>query len=343
MGKFITDLAQQGAQGAVGAILGLGLGNINDKRQLKQQKRLQDMQIQGQNQLASADMARQLQMWKDTNFSAQMAEIEKAGLSPGLIYGMGGAGGATTGQSAHSVGSGDAPKGGGEAMGMALMTGQMGLLRAQKENIEADTANKRAGATFTEGAQTTATQAQAQNTQQNTLNQKATEEFTKTQTRIAQLDERLKGETLQDMIDIVDHEEQIAINRMDREARENVMSKATYDDRVSTIKADMFGAWIRNAMMKQGIAESKQQIEVMKANIKRIIQQNVTDMRQDERNVDENNRRTMQVITDQINKDIPESAKVGIDVVEKAVQAIILKGVLGGKPEQTPVRGFHNR
>lgn len=144
MGKFITDLAQQGAQGAVGAILGLGLGNINDKRQLKQQQKLQDMQIQGQNLLGAADMERQLKMWKDTNFSAQMAEIEKAGLSPGLIYGMGGAGGATTGQSAHSVGSGDAPKGGGEAMGMALMTGQMGLLRAQKENIEADTKQKEA-------------------------------------------------------------------------------------------------------------------------------------------------------------------------------------------------------
>ena len=34
-------------------------------------------------------------MWKDTNYSAQMEELKKAGLNPGLLYGMSG-GGATT-------------------------------------------------------------------------------------------------------------------------------------------------------------------------------------------------------------------------------------------------------
>ena len=38
-------------------------------------------------QAADAEYKRNLQMWKDTNFGAQRAEIEDAGLSVGLMYG----------------------------------------------------------------------------------------------------------------------------------------------------------------------------------------------------------------------------------------------------------------
>ena len=36
---------------------------------------------------ADAEYKRNLQMWKDTNFGAQRAEMEDAGLSVGLMYG----------------------------------------------------------------------------------------------------------------------------------------------------------------------------------------------------------------------------------------------------------------
>ena len=42
-------------------------------------------------------------MWKDTNYAAQVEEMKKAGLSVGLMYGKGGAGGATTGAGAAGV------------------------------------------------------------------------------------------------------------------------------------------------------------------------------------------------------------------------------------------------
>ena len=41
-------------------------------------------------QAADAEYKRNLQMWKDTNFGAQRDEMEKAGLSVGLMYGNGG-------------------------------------------------------------------------------------------------------------------------------------------------------------------------------------------------------------------------------------------------------------
>ena len=47
-------------------------------------------------QAADAEYKRNLQMWKDTNFKAQRAEMEDAGLSVGLMYGNGGGQAAST-------------------------------------------------------------------------------------------------------------------------------------------------------------------------------------------------------------------------------------------------------
>ena len=47
-------------------------------------------------QAADAEYKRNLQMWKDTNFGAQGAEMEDAGLSVGLMYGNGGGQAAST-------------------------------------------------------------------------------------------------------------------------------------------------------------------------------------------------------------------------------------------------------
>ena len=67
-------------------------------------------------------------MWRDTNYAAQKEEMKKAGLSPGMMYGMGGTGGATTGDPGASVGANAAPKGGGEIMGLQLMDAQRKLM-----------------------------------------------------------------------------------------------------------------------------------------------------------------------------------------------------------------------
>ena len=47
-------------------------------------------------QAADAEYKRNLEMWKDTNFGAQRAEMENAGLSVGLMYGNGGGQAAST-------------------------------------------------------------------------------------------------------------------------------------------------------------------------------------------------------------------------------------------------------
>jgi len=144
------------ANGAVGQVLGMALGGMQDKRQLKQQEKLQDLQIKGNKEMADYGQQKQMEMWENTNFNAQKAQMEKAGLNPALMYGMGGAGGATTGAGASGAVGGAAADSGAERTGMGLqIASQLALQKAQKENIEADTANKKAStentSTGTEG------------------------------------------------------------------------------------------------------------------------------------------------------------------------------------------------
>jgi len=86
-----------------------------------------------------------MEMWEATNYRPQIEQLKKAGLNPGLIYGMGGAGGAIANPTPGQVtGANAAPNTPASGMGMAMGTMQLQLLDAQKKNIEADTANKQA-------------------------------------------------------------------------------------------------------------------------------------------------------------------------------------------------------
>ena len=83
------------------------------------------------------------EMWEKTNYSAQKEQMKKAGLNPALMYGMSGGGGVTTGPS-NATAEGQA---GNTNIGMGIQAvAQLELLKAQKENIEADTEAKKVGA-----------------------------------------------------------------------------------------------------------------------------------------------------------------------------------------------------
>lgn len=121
-----------------GTALGLMLQGHNDKRQIEQQKKLGQQQLGLNIQQMAAQKSMDLQMWKDTNYSAQVEEMEKAGINPALLYGKGGGGGTTIGNSGGNVGGGQAPQGGGEIMGMMMQKAQLDLMKAQTEATAAD-------------------------------------------------------------------------------------------------------------------------------------------------------------------------------------------------------------
>lgn len=116
LGATLAGAASAGLAGAVtggiGSIVNGGLGLLGglfkrNNNGLKNQKKLMQqaweyekegmgLQYNYGQQAADAEYKRNLQMWKDTNFKAQRAEMEDAGLSVGLMYGNGGGQAAST-------------------------------------------------------------------------------------------------------------------------------------------------------------------------------------------------------------------------------------------------------
>lgn len=147
--------------GGLGLIGGLFKSNdgLKDKQKLMQQaweyeKEGMGLQYNYGQQAADAEYKRNLQMWKDTNFGAQKAEMEKAGLSVGLMYGNGG------GQAASTAG-GDGMQPSGPKMNpveAALQQQAMGLqlkqIEAQNRLASAETAKTLAEANKIAGVDT---------------------------------------------------------------------------------------------------------------------------------------------------------------------------------------------
>lgn len=98
-----ANLAEITAKGLVGTVFNGIFGNnkLEDQEELMQkaweyEKAGMGLQYNYGQQAADAEYKRNLQMWKDTNFGAQRNEMEKAGLSVGLMYGNGGGSAAST-------------------------------------------------------------------------------------------------------------------------------------------------------------------------------------------------------------------------------------------------------
>jgi hypothetical protein len=182
MGNFLSD---GWGNGLVSGALGMIGGAISDRRNYRNQKKLMGLQneynlnmlakqqdyakeMAGINQGYAMDMANwshnaNKDMWDYTNYENQVAHLEAAGLNPALLYGQGGGGGATAAGGNAIAGSGNSAGGANtgapqaiksqiiEGAGMGI---QLGLMNAQKRNLEADAAKKEADAAKTAGVDT---------------------------------------------------------------------------------------------------------------------------------------------------------------------------------------------
>lgn len=167
MGLDVKQIGQTAVNtltgGVVGGALGL-LGNLfggggPSKKELMEQawqyeKEGMGLQYNYGQQAADAEYKRNLQMWKDTNYGVQRSEMEKAGLSVGLMYGNGGGSAAST-----AGGNGMQPSGPKmNPVEVALQQQAMGLqlkqIEAQNKLANAETAKTLAEANKIAGVDT---------------------------------------------------------------------------------------------------------------------------------------------------------------------------------------------
>lgn len=250
MGEKLNNTLLGMLPAAAGSLLGIAMQGANDKRQLRQQEKLQRLQIEGNKEMLEAQRLKELQMWHDTSYPAQMKMIKEAGLNPALLYGMGGGGGTTVGGGSGGVSGGQAPIGGGEIgsmMGIGLQTkAQIELLKAQKENIEADTANKTQD-TGLKGAQTANVTVDSSNKW--------------IENQIKELQLKLEGKTWKDKATIVNQEMEQAVRQTSIKDRENEMGQELYEETMDNIRAQYAGTLLQNAETESRTALNKQQAD----------------------------------------------------------------------------------
>ena len=129
-------------------VLGLATGIGAGKRQIKQQKKLNELGIDAYRQQREIDQANQMEMWNATNVGAQIEHMKNAGMSISAMYGGSGGGGTTAGSGGGSApiatADGEVQR---QAMGLQVgrQTAELALMQAQTKKTEAE-AEKIAGA-----------------------------------------------------------------------------------------------------------------------------------------------------------------------------------------------------
>lgn len=248
----------------IGTAIDIGVGAVTSGAHYRKQRKLMEQQAVINKRMMDWQKQNQMDLWHATNYGPQKREMEKAGLNPALMYGMGGGGGATTGSFSGGAGLPSAQMQQTHPMDMGAM---MGLLQAQKANIEADTAKKQAETAKTAGVDTIEAESRIQQIGANIGNVKAQEALTKVDTRLKEMDEQIKGATMEDTIDMVDYTARRAFTELERAENETFISKSTKQAVIDEIRARSIGQVLQNEAIKQGIQVDKAKIKQMSEQI----------------------------------------------------------------------------
>lgn len=260
MGKFGDMMLNEAAGGigsAVGAGMGLLLGSINDKRQLKQQEKLSEQQMRFAKQMGDYNQKYQLEMWEKTGFQGQMKQLKAAGLNPGLLYGMSGAGGATTGSSNASVPGGGAPVGGGEAMGMMGLRMQQQMTEAQVEVMKSQANKNNVEAAATAGVDTDLKNKQIESLTQGIEESKGKTVLMDVQRELAQIESNFKTDTYQASVAGLKYNTNIALQQLNIMRNDAIISENTWQTKIDMVTGEAAGILLRNELTRRDIENTE--------------------------------------------------------------------------------------
>lgn len=245
--------------GAAAGALGIG-----QKRQLKQQQKLNDQQEAATKRLQQQQADLQYDMWNKTNYAAQVAHLKEAGLNPGLLYGKGGAGGATTGSiGMGSVGGGQAEEPS-KALGIGAQTGMMvaqqALIAAQTKKIEAETAK-------ISGVDTEKAETEIQSLTQGIENAKQVQKLNEVQERLTRLNGDLVAKTMDATADRIYWEANKTMSEASSALTEAYISNEVREEKVKIIQQEALSGVLRNILLKSEKEVNDQKIKQMAESI----------------------------------------------------------------------------
>lgn len=285
--SFGPGLAMAGANAGLGAIMGIATANWQDNRQLKQQEKLQALQEAGNKRMADYQQKLALQMWKDTNYGAQVEQLKLAGLNPALLYGKGGGGGTTAGSNVSGVSGATASSGQGEILqGIGLMQQQqqMRLQDAQIKALEADANSKNADANYKNGVGTDLGKSQVTLNTQLFKNEQAKYNLIEADTYLKEVEGMFKNtelsflqDTYEDRKSTIKYDSlnalkryEIAINEEIKSGNEATISSATVEPEITRIIAESIKANLTNDLISAQITNTEQNTNESKAKVEEI-------------------------------------------------------------------------
>ncbi|AXH75534.1 MAG: hypothetical protein [Microviridae sp.] len=240
--------------------LGIALEKHEDKRQINQQQKLQNMQITGQKEMGEFNQGIALDTWDKTNYEAQRKHMEAAGLNVGLMYGGAGASG-TTQSNAGSVSGGSAAQQSGE-VGMALQMGmqrqmqeaQIELMKAQGQKTQAETAKL-------QGVDTAQTEATTANIKQTTANAAIQAEILEYDKQLKQIETNLNSQTVDEKITQIKTANQKLEGEAEQAKNAGKLSTEGYQETMKQLKQTTGEQALRMGAIKTGIQATDQQIK----------------------------------------------------------------------------------
>lgn len=242
--------------------LGLALEGHNDRRQIRQQEKLQALQIAGQKEMGKYNQALALEMWDKTNYEAQRKHMEAAGLNPGLMYGSAGQGGSTQTPTGNvSGGNAEGQKG---EIGMGLQLGlQTAMQEAQIKLTEAQTNKTNVEAEKLGGVDTTKTGQEIKNLEIQSV-------ILNHEEKIKEIAARVQNETEEEQVEAIKNANDKAAAEARSAAVKAGVDQATQIETIKQIKTASTEQLIRIEAAKAGITNIKTQTESTKKGIEEI-------------------------------------------------------------------------
>lgn len=257
---------------AIGAGTGLGLltQGIADERQRRQNEALMAQQIKAAKEMGKYNQGLALDTWNKTNYEAQRKHMEKAGLNVGLMYGGAGAPGTTSGGQSQMPASATAQ--GENMLGMGMQMGmQQQLLKAQIDNINADTKLKETDAGKKGGVDTEKVISEIENIKQQTKNAGLQNVLQGYQNQMAEIEARIKDNSELDALRAIRLANERTVEQIRGLRSDADIKQDTKDQVIHQINTASKEQALRIEAQQLGLIKTTADTEAVKQTIRKII------------------------------------------------------------------------